>query len=417
MSTSKSTSIYRTINTDCFPDDMEISFGTGASRQTLVYRKVTWDVDGERRGLRYGENPDQQAALYTLVNGNLVLGEVRQISPGSGLASTVELLQSGKHPGKINITDADAALNILRYFSDRSACVIVKHNNPSGVALGDDQTTAFHRALMADRIAAFGGTVALNEEVTRDTAEEIARYYAEVIVAPEFSSGALQVFAKKKNLRVLKIENMNQLQSYVGTRYIDFRSLMDGGLVAQWSFVPRMLTETDLEPAVAEHKGTVYRTERVPTAGEKRDMRFGWLVESGVTSNSVIYVKNECTVAIGTGEQDRVGVARIARDKAYWKYADRLAAGATGRGIEEISDPALQQEFHDEAARERGGLPGSTMVSDAFFPFRDGADVGLREGVSAILQPGGAMRDYEVIEACNEYGATMAFTGQRSFRH
>ncbi|POR05252.1 IMP cyclohydrolase [Alkalispirochaeta sphaeroplastigenens] len=412
-----SRSIYRTINTDGFPEDLEISFGSGSERQTLCYRKVTWDVAGERQGLRYGENPDQQAALYRPVNGNLLLGQVHQIAPGRGLASEVDLLQSGKHPGKINITDVDAALNILRYFTDRPACVIVKHNNPSGVALGSSLAEAYQRALMADRIAAFGGAVALNGEVDRETAQAIASYYAEVVVAPEFSAGALEVFATKKNLRVLRVGNMARLQEYVGTRFVDFKSLIDGGLVAQWSFVPKLLPDEELLPAQAEHQGRSYGIEREPTQAERRDMRFGWLVESGVTSNSVIYVKDEATVAIGTGEQDRVGVARIAREKAFWKLADRLCLEATGKGIEELGSPEEQEPFHQAARKERGGLPGSTMISDAFFPFRDGAEVGLREGVSAILQPGGALRDHEVIEACNHFGATMVFTGQRSFRH
>lgn len=412
-----SKTMYRTINPDDFPADLEVSFGSGDSRQTLTYSKVTWEVEGERRGLRYGENPDQQAALYRLTNGNLVLGEVRQIAPGRGLASEVDLLQSGKHPGKINITDVDAALNILRYFTDRPACVIVKHNNPSGVALGNNQAEAYHRALMADRIAAFGGTIALNDEVDRETAEQIAAYYAEVVVAPEYSAGALDVFAARKSLRVLKVGNMERLQEFVGLRFVDFKSLMDGGLVAQWSFVPKILSDQDLVAASVDHKGTVHRIDREPTPMEQRDMRFGWLVESGVTSNSVIYVKDECTVAIGTGEQDRVGVARIARDKAYWKFADRLSLEATGRGIEELADPTEQAAFHEAAGEQQGGLKGATMISDAFFPFPDGAEVGLREGVSAILQPGGALRDHEVIDVCNRYGATMVFTGQRSFRH
>jgi phosphoribosylaminoimidazolecarboxamide formyltransferase / IMP cyclohydrolase len=410
-------SMYRAINTDDFPADMEISFGSGSERQTLVYRKVTWDIGEESRGLRYGENPDQQAALYRLINGNLVLGEVEQISPGRELVTGVELLQSGKHPGKINITDVDAALNILRYFSDRPACVIVKHNNPCGVALGSSQVDAYHRALMSDRIAAFGGTVALNEQLDRETAERIVGYYAEVVVAPDYNAEALKTLATRKNLRVLRIGNMDRLQEYVGHRFVDFRSLMDGGLVAQWSFVPKLLSPEEMRPATAEQDGVTHVIRREPTAAELRDMRFGWLVESGVTSNSVIYVKNEATVAIGTGEQDRVGVARIARDKAYWKTADRMAWEQEGRGIEEIDDPERRASYHTAAAAERGGLVGSTMISDAFFPFRDGADVGLREGVSAILQPGGSLRDWEVVDACNEYDATMVFTGQRSFRH
>ncbi len=412
-----SRSMYQTVLKDPFPDEMEISFGSGSSLQKLQYRKVTWEVEGERQGLRYGENPDQPAVLYRPVNGNLVLGDVQQISPGNGLASDAELLQSGKHPGKINITDTDAALNILRYFTAKPACVIVKHNNPSGVALGTSLADAYRRALEADQIAAFGGVIALNGEVDPETAELIAGYYAEVVVAPEFSPGALKVFSRKKNMRVLRIARMDNLQNYVGTRFVEFKSLIDGGIVAQWSYQPLQLPPDTLVPATATHGDTEYRIDRAPTEAEKRDMRFGWLVESGVTSNSVIYVKDEQTVAIGTGEQDRVGVARIARDKAYWKRADQIARENTGRGIEEIQDPAEQAPFLAAAGEEKGGLPGSVMVSDAFFPFRDGVEVGLREGVAAVLQPGGSLRDHEVIQGCNEYGATMVFTGQRSFRH
>ncbi len=410
-------SMYRTVLGDSFPEEMKITFGSDSESQTLVYRKVTWTIGGEEKGLRYGENPDQEAALYRPINGNLVLGDVRQIEPSRTLVSAAELLQSGKHPGKINITDADAALNILRYFSDSPACVIVKHNNPSGVALGSTSLEAYRKALMADRIAAFGGAIALNREVDGETAEAITSYYAELVVAPEYSPAALATFAKKKNLRILKIDAMDHLETYVGERFVDFKSLMDGGIVAQWSFVPRILDDDALVPARSTRDGREYVVHRAPTEREKSDMRFGWLVESGVTSNSVIYVKDAATVAIGTGEQDRVGVARIARDKAYWKTADRIAYTATGRGIEEISDAEERNTYIAAAGTEKGGLTGAVMISDAFFPFPDGAEVGLNEGVTAILQPGGALRDHAVIESVNTFGATMCFTGQRSFRH
>jgi len=146
-------------------------------------------------------------------------------------------------------------------------------------------------------------------------------------------------------------------------------------------------------------------------------MLFGWLVESGITSNSVIYVKDRVTVGIGTGEQDRVGVAEIARDKAYRKLADRYCFEALGAPYNELKDPEKKKEFDDRVAKEKGGLIGAAMVSDAFFPFRDGVDVGLGEGVTAVIQPGGSGNDYQSIEACNEAGATMVYTGQRSFKH
>jgi phosphoribosylaminoimidazolecarboxamide formyltransferase/IMP cyclohydrolase len=193
--------------------------------------------------------------------------------------------------------------------------------------------------------------------------------------------------------------------------------LIDGGIIAQWSFVPQTRTKEDLKPAECDYKGKTYRIKREPTAQEYADMLFGWLVESGITSNSVIYVKDEVTVGIGTGEQDRVGVAEIARDKAYRKLADRYCFEALGIPYNELADDEKKTEFDDKVAREKGGLIGASMVSDAFFPFRDGVDVGLREGVSAVIQPGGSLNDYSSIEACNEANATMVYTGQRSFKH
>ncbi|MGW8188605.1 MAG: IMP cyclohydrolase, partial [Desulfobacterales bacterium] len=175
--------MYRTIVEDHFPPRMEISFVEEKERQTLFYEKVLWTIDGEKKGLRYGENPGQEAALYKLVNGNLILGGAKSIQPGRYLASDIELLQSGKHPGKTNLTDADNSLNILRYFMDKPTAVIVKHNNPCGVARSHSLEDAYLKANMADRVAAFGGCIALNRPVDRATAEAVNQQYAEVVVA------------------------------------------------------------------------------------------------------------------------------------------------------------------------------------------------------------------------------------------
>jgi phosphoribosylaminoimidazolecarboxamide formyltransferase/IMP cyclohydrolase len=215
----------------------------------------------------------------------------------------------------------------------------------------------------------------------------------------------------------MEIGNMRRLREYAGARFVDFKSLIDGGLVAQLSYVPAARRPADLEVAACQHQGREYRVARQPTESERQDMIFGWLVEAGVSSNSVLYVKDLCTVGIGTGEQDRVGVAEIARDKAYRKLADRLCWVRHGKPYHELADPAGKGEIDAEVIRLRGGLPGSVMVSDGFFPFRDGIEVGLREGVRAVIQPGGSINDHQVIEACNEVGATMVFTGQRSFKH
>ncbi|MBN1930079.1 MAG: IMP cyclohydrolase [Desulfobacterales bacterium] len=409
--------MYQTIMDDHFPPRMEISFIDREKRQTLVYEKVVWTIDNIEKGLRYGENPGQEAAQYRLINGNLILGQTEMIQPGQYLVSDIELLQFGKHPGKINLTDADNALNILRYFAEKPTVVIVKHNNPCGVAQSDSLEDAYMKAYMADRIAAFGGCIAVNRPVDRETAEAIYRQYAEVVVAPDFEEGVMDIFAKKKNLRVVKIGNIQRLQEFVGRKYIDFKSLMDGGLIAQWSFEPAARSKEDLKLAECEYKGKKYRIQREPTPREYEDMLFGWLVESGVTSNSVIYVKDFVTVGIGTGEQDRVGVAEIARDKAYRKLADRYCYEMYNIPYNDLKDPDKKVEIDHRVALERGGLIGAAMISDAFFPFRDGVDVGIREGITSVIQPGGSLNDYQSIEACNESGVTMVYTGQRSFKH
>ena len=409
--------MYKTIMDDQFPPNMEIAFVDGDKRQTLFYEKVTWVVDGVQKGLRYGENPGQEAALYKMVNGNLVLGETQTIQAGQYLASDIALLQSGKHPGKTNLTDADNSLNILRYLIEEPAAVIVKHNNPCGVAQASSLEEAYIKANMADRVAAFGGCIALNRPVDKATAEAISQQYAEVVVAPDFEDGVMDIFAKKKNLRVVRIANISRLQNFVGERVVEFKSLIDGGIIAQWSFVPQARAKADLKVAECEYKGKNYQINREPTEQEYKDMLFGWLVESGITSNSVIYVKDGVTVGIGTGEQDRVGVAEIARDKAYRKLADRYCFEALQIPYNNLTDDDQKKAFDKRVTDEKGGLIGATMVSDAFFPFRDGVDVGLQEGVSAVIQPGGSLNDYQSIEACNEADATMVYTGQRSFKH
>jgi len=423
--------MYTTILGDHFPLEMTISFGD----QQLVYRKKTWGItlaDGtvDERGVRYGENPDQEAALYELVNGNLVLGDCRFIEPGLGLVSSInveDMLQVGKHPGKINLTDVDNGLNIIKYMMDKPAAVILKHNNPCGAALGDSLANAYDRANRVDRIAAFGGALILNRACDKTTAEAMSRNYLEVVCAPEFEEGSLEILQSRKNLRVIRISRIDRLADYEKYRFVDFKSLIDGGIMVQQSAVNSIRCAADLKPAQATYQGQVYKTEREPTAREIDDMIFGWAVEHGVTSNSVLYIKDGCTVGIGTGEQDRVGVAEIAVHKAYIKYADIICFDVYGIPYADMAlevkqgkrDQADQDAIDAKTQEDRAGLPGSVMISDAFFPFRDGADVGISQGVSAILQAGGSMRDFDVIQACNEADpqVAMMFTGQRSFKH
>jgi phosphoribosylaminoimidazolecarboxamide formyltransferase/IMP cyclohydrolase len=421
---------YKTIVAEHFPDEMTITLGEAR----LVYRKRTWRIvdEGEEvvRGLRYGENPGQEAALYELVNGNLVLGGCRYVEPGRGLVSALDesmLRQFGKHPGKINLTDIDAALNILKHLMDRPAAAVMKHNNPSGVARGGSAGAAVRRAFMADRLAAMGGCVAVNRPVDREAAEFLAAHFVEVVAAPSYEAGCVELLAANKNLRIVEIPRIDRLTEYEDARFLDFKSLIDGGIVVQQSAASRIRAGADFLPAEAKAKGELVRCARAPTAAELDDLVFGWSIEMGVTSNSVLFVKDGATVAIGTGEQDRVGCAEIAVQKAYTKLADRICYERHGvpynelvleieKGARAAADKAA---IDAETAAAKGGLAGSRMVSDGFFPFRDGVDVGIRQGITAIAQPGGSIRDREVIEACNEASppVAMVFTGQRAFKH
>ncbi len=418
--------IYKTLQKDPFPEDMRIILGD----RELRFEKRTWTIDGERRGLRYGENPDQPAALYTLVQGDLEIDGVRLRPPTPGLTAAMteaQMLQAGKHPGKINLTDVDNGANILQYLTAKPACVILKHNNPCGAAWGDSPAQAIDKAFWGDRIAAFGGTVVLNRTLDADAARLLTQAYFEVVAAPDYEAGALDLLRQKsKNLRILQLPGLADLSSLVGEPFLELKSLLDGGVIAQFSFRNRILSSEDFLPACAEKDGVTV-CARTPTPREAEDLLFAWAVEAGVTSNSVIFAKDGATVSIGTGEQDRVGCVEIAVHKAYTKYADRLAFTEHKLSLYELkakagADPKygdILQDIEARTAQVKGGLDGTVLVSDGFFPFRDGVDAAIAQGVTAIAQPGGSIRDLEVIQAVNQAApqVAMVFTGQRSFRH
>ena len=422
--------MYKKVVKDKFPESIKIDMGG----QVLEYRKKTWSIyDADEkadveRGIRYGENPDQPAALYELVNGNIVLGDVRFFDFQGGLVSKMtekDQLQVGKHPGKINLTDVDNALNILRLLDRKPACSIMKHNNPCGAAYGSASAEAFEKAFWCDRIAAFGGAVVFTRALDVETAKAMAPYYFEVVCAPDYEGPALDMLKKWKNLRILQIKEIERLQAYKGKRIIDFKSLMDGGLIIQESQPFTIKGKEDLKAAQVTYKGEVHKIKREPTAKEIEDMLFGWYVESGVSSNSALFIKDEATVAIGTGEQDRVGVVEIATFKAYTKFMDAQVYKKFGvpyavfkleaqKGQRSMTD---LKEIDEYTKAQKGGLKGSVVVSDGFFPFRDGVDAAIAEGATGVIQPGGSDRDYEVIDACNEANVAMVFTGQRLFKH
>lgn len=420
-------SMYSTIIADPFPETMTITLGA----EKLVYKKRSWEIGGERRGLRYGENPDQPAALYQLDEGSLAIGGITWRGPGNALVSALtekQILQAGKHPGKTNLTDVDNGANILQYLSQKAAAVILKHNNPCGAAWSDHSLdAALEAAIWSDRIAAFGGAIVVNAPFTKTAAGRVSASYFEVVAAPAYEDGALEILRGRKNLRILELPGLGRLHELLAAAWLDIKSLSDGGIIIQKSFQNRILATTDFFPAVAKGPDGLEVGTRAPSPAELEDLRFAWAVEAGVSSNSVIFAKDGATVAIGAGEQDRVGCIELAIHKAYNKYSDRLAFSELGLSLYELrrkaqTDTEAAEQLADiekRTTRAYGGLKGSRLVSDGFFPFRDGVDTAIAQGVTAIAQPGGSLRDWEAVVACNEAvpQVAMVFTGQRSFRH
>jgi phosphoribosylaminoimidazolecarboxamide formyltransferase/IMP cyclohydrolase len=418
--------MYKTLQQDPFPEDLTIKLGD----QELTFKKRTWEIDGETKGLRYGENPDQPAALFELTSGGLELDGIKFRGAGKGLVSALteeHMIQAGKHPGKINLTDVDNGLNILQYLTDKPAAVILKHNNPCGAAWTDEGIgKALEKAYFADRIAAFGGAIILNRPLTMEAAKIISSAYFEVVAAPAFEDGTIEEISKRKNLRILQIPGITELEKMRAEPFLDIKSLTDGGMIVQFSFRNRILATEDFIPATAEKDGSQY-TCRTPTKQEAEDLLFAWAVEAGVTSNSVIFVRDGVTTAIGTGEQDRVGCVDLAITKSRTKYADVITWDEFKMSLYELKLKALSDddaaaklaEVEKRAEEAKGGLAGSVVVSDGFFPFRDGVDLCIAQGATAIAQPGGSIRDHEIIQAVNEATpqVAMVFTGQRSFKH
>ncbi len=305
--------------------------------------------------LRYGENPHQRAAFY------------RDLLPAPGSLVTATQLQ-GKELSYNNIADADAAWECVKGF-DVPACVIVKHANPCGVAIAESAGAAYAKALKTDPTSAFGGIIAFNREVDRACAEHVARQFVEVLIAPSFSAEALAVFAAKANVRVLQIALPPAGQA--GNTF-DLKRVGSGLL----------MQSADTHEIAASDLKVV--TTKPPTAEQTSDLLFAWKVAKFVKSNAIVYCAGGMTLGVGAGQMSRLDSARIASIKAE-------AAGLS--------------------------LVGSAVASDAFFPFRDGLDVVLDAGASCVIQPGGSMRDGEVIAAANERGVAMVFTGVRHFRH
>ncbi|OQX88714.1 bifunctional phosphoribosylaminoimidazolecarboxamide formyltransferase/IMP cyclohydrolase [candidate division KSB1 bacterium 4484_87] len=303
--------------------------------------------------LRYGENPHQGAAFYRDLS-----------SAAPGLVGIEQL--HGKELSFNNLMDLDAVVRMVKSFDDPCS-VIVKHSNPCGVAIGDDLHDAFVKAFATDSLSAFGGIYGFNRTLNLETAEELRKIFIEVIVAPDFEADALQLLSKKKNLRILKLDF-----SEPEINEFNFKRVA-GGLLVQ-----------DEDLADLDESKLRVVSQRKPTTEEMEAMKFAWKVVKWVKSNAIVFCQKDRTIGIGAGQMSRVDASQLAIDKA----------GKAGLSLQ-----------------------GSVLASDAFFPFRDGVDVAAKAGATAIIQPGGSVRDEEVIEAVNGHGMSMVFTGIRHFRH
>ena len=297
--------------------------------------------------LRYGENPHQSAAFFVNTKDEIYTGE-NQLH--------------GKELSYNNIVDLDAALQHVREY-DQTACVIIKHTNPCGVALDDDQATAYKKALSCDPVSAFGGIIGFNRPVGAATAKELSKLFLEAVIAPDYDEEALAILKKKKNLRLIKPKNFDlQLNDYI--KYVV------GGVLYQ-----------NPDDVTLDENTLKVVSKRQPTNEEMESMKFAWTVAKHVKSNAIIFAKEGVTIGIGAGQMSRVDSSKIAVSKA------------------------------------QSPVKGCVMASDAFFPFRDGIDAAGKEGITAVIQPGGSVRDEEVIAAADEYDMAMVFTGIRHFRH
>jgi phosphoribosylaminoimidazolecarboxamide formyltransferase/IMP cyclohydrolase len=309
--------------------------------------------------MRYGENPHQSAAFYADLN------------PPPACIATAQQLQ-GKELSYNNVADTDAALECVKSFEE-PACVIVKHANPCGVAIGETILLAYERAFKTDPTSAFGGIIAFNRCLDAQTAKAIIeRQFVEVIIAPQVTKEAKPILATKANVRVLMCGEWDNKVISPTTTSWDFKRV-NGGLLVQ-----------DRDLGIVTRAELKMVTQRQPTDPEWQDLLFAWKVVKFVKSNAIVYCKNGMTIGIGAGQMSRVYSAKIAAIKA---------------------------------ADEQLEVKGSVMASDAFFPFRDGIDAAASVGITAVIQPGGSMRDHEVIAAANEQGIAMIFTGMRHFRH
>lgn len=355
MSRQEIRKIYRTAQKEEFPRSLKLVM----DGRTVEYSKVQWHVEGQDRGLRYGTNPHQKAALYKPAHSNEGVGSVKWVKWGKD------------GPSATNIEDGSHGLRIVRYF-DLPAVAVMKHLNPSGVAVGNDLARTYAQARNADPRAAFGSVVVTNRRVDAATAKEIASTFVEVVYAPGYDESALTILNVKKDVRLGQVST-----PLSGSDNPDIVVLEDGSLVLEDSY------RTNIR-SMEELKHMPVATRRKPSEAEEKSLLYAWWTACEVRSNAVVFWKDSVSQAIGTGQQDRIGAIEACIGKAH-RYG------------------------HD--------LKNSVMASDGFLPKMDNVEAVAKEGVSAIIQPGGSVEDSELVSECDRRGICMVLTGERSFRH
>ena len=350
--------IYRTALKEEFPQSLRLELGG----KIFEYSKVHWTIGGEDHGLRYGTNPHQKAALY-------------RAGISQGGIGRVDWVKWGKDgPSATNIEDGSHGLRIVRYF-DEPAAAVMKHLNPSGVSIGrkgEALSSVYARARDADPRAAFGSVVVLNRKVDKSTAEELSKTFVEVVYAPDYEESAITAFQAKKDIRIGKVSPHK-----AGSNPPDIVVLDDGSLILEEAYSTGIRSLEQL-------KQLPVPTKRSPSETEYLALLHSWWLSCEVRSNAVVFWKDETSLAIGTGQQDRIGVIESSIEKAH-KFGHKLK--------------------------------GSVMASDGFLPNIDNVEAVAREGVSAIVQPGGSIEDAELVKACDQHEIAMVATGERSFRH
>ena len=380
-------------------NDLKKMYRTAVDADFPNFLSVELEKEAE---LRYGENPNQPAAMYRF--------------KGTTLAefTDIQLLKSGKGGlSATNYMDVTRALDILKFFK-KPSCAVMKHTIPSGFATThqeDTQTSIYIKARDADARSAFGSVVVFNTPVDVQCAKELSASFVEAVAAPSFAQEAQELLSEKKNIRLVTFKNLDMIPKFEGDDtkgLFDFKVLPSARVVVQKPFLTK-ITGKDaliLQPQIADKEGTEHKVKRAPTQNELDDLLTAWYINIGVRSNGIVIVKDGVTIAVGSGQQERVGAVEQAIQKSYQKAMDRENIEYTEQNVMLMKEKLKQNP-----------LKGAVLASDGFYPFRDSIDLLARHRITATIQPGGSVKDAQVIDGANDRDMAMVFTTERCFAH